>query len=90
MKDKSSLDTSLQNFSKFGKVAYELELPTKLAVVHPIFYVYTFKNDICDISLLVNPIFQVLLAGNDRSLIGPFIWIVELILGSEAFVGSYW
>ena len=36
-----------------GKVAYELELPQELVVVHPVFHVYMLKKCMGDPSLII-------------------------------------
>ncbi|WMV50448.1 hypothetical protein MTR67_043833 [Solanum verrucosum] len=38
---------------RIGNVAYELELPQKLAVVHPIFHISMLKKCMRDLSLII-------------------------------------
>ena len=38
---------------RIGKVAYELELPQELVVVHPVFHVYMLKKCMGDPSLII-------------------------------------
>ncbi|WMV10314.1 hypothetical protein MTR67_003699 [Solanum verrucosum] len=39
--------------NRVGNVAYELELPSELAAVHPIFHIYMLKKCLVDPSLIV-------------------------------------
>ena len=38
---------------RYGKVSYELELPTKLAVVHPVFHISLLKKCMGDPTSIV-------------------------------------